>query len=287
MSFRNINTELFYEVARLPLGIIGIIVDYLSKCMLPELLYFLPIRRVVASAILSDVNITEAQQRHKKDIARGLGYSRCKCTSISIKPKSLKRGSKRWNILPEVIHLGDIFAFELTYKTFPEVLYMVPKIDAYFYGYDTFDPKIDANYLKNSGVNFDSLFLYEFMHVKELPTVITSLKLIGTTLDSYVIDGLKKLSLELSGDENTTKEYSFPSSLEDLTIKGYKLTRITLPPNLRRLYISTFLKSVDFVSEEMPHLEYLLLSLPDVKNLEDTGICAPNLKTQEIHNRSR
>ena len=132
MSFRNINMELFYEVARLPLGIIGIIVDYLPKCMLPELLYFLPIRRVVASAILSDVNITEAQRRHKKDIARGLGYSRCKCTSISIKPKSLKRGSKRWNILPEVIHLGDIFAFELTYKTFPEVLYMVSKIDAYF-----------------------------------------------------------------------------------------------------------------------------------------------------------
>ena len=50
------------------------------------------------------------------------------------------------------------FAFELTYKTFPEVLYMVSQIDAYFYGYDTFDPKIDANYLKNSGVKFDSLF---------------------------------------------------------------------------------------------------------------------------------
>ena len=71
----------------------------------------------------------------------------------------------------------------------------------------------------------------------------------------------------------TQQRIFFPFFFRRLTIKGYKLTRITFP-NLRRLYISTFLKSVDFVSEEMPHLEYLLLSLPDVKNLEDTGICA-------------
>lgn len=124
-------------------------------------------------------------------------------------------------------------------------------------------------------------------HVSELPTVVTSLELDETILDNYEIDGLKKLILDLFGYENTTTEYSFASSLEDLTILDFKITKITLPPNLRRLYISTFLKSVDFVSEEMPHLEYLLLSLPDVKNLEDTGICAPNLKTLEIHNRLR
>ena len=49
------------------------------------------------------------------------------------------------------------FSFELTYKTFPEVLYMVSKIDAY-YGYDTFDPKIDANYLKILGSNLIRYF---------------------------------------------------------------------------------------------------------------------------------
>ena len=65
MTILSTDVDLFSEVAKLPSEVITIIVDHLPKCILPELLHFLPIRREIASTILSDVYITENVQRHK------------------------------------------------------------------------------------------------------------------------------------------------------------------------------------------------------------------------------
>lgn len=58
------NADFFTKLAKLPPKVITIIIDELPKCILAELLYFPSIREVVASTILSNVNITEGLQRH-------------------------------------------------------------------------------------------------------------------------------------------------------------------------------------------------------------------------------
>ena len=45
MTILSTDVDLFSEVAKLPSEVITIIVDHLPKCILPELLHFLPIRR--------------------------------------------------------------------------------------------------------------------------------------------------------------------------------------------------------------------------------------------------
>ena len=59
MSSTSMDIDIFAKLAKLPLEIITIILDYLPKCILPKLLYLSPIRKIVASAILLDVEITE------------------------------------------------------------------------------------------------------------------------------------------------------------------------------------------------------------------------------------
>lgn len=80
----------------------------------------------------------------------------------------------------------------------------------------------------------------------------------------------------------TQQQYIFSSSLQDLTIIDYEITKIALPPNLRRLYISTFPDPIDFISEKMVDLEYLRLELPGIKSFEDTEIVASNLKMLDL-----
>lgn len=184
--------------------------------------------------------------------------------------------------IPEGCSLrGLFFAFRVTYKSFPEVLYNAMKVNAVLCT-DNFISDADLDIVRNSGVIFDSLSLMLFKYVSGLPTVITSLELINTKLDNYIIDGLKKLTLELYGDDDTT-EYSFSSSLEYLDITVNEITKITLPPKLRYFHVSTFLESVNFVCEEMLYLENLWLELPGINSLEDTGIHAPNLKSKSIY----
>ena len=65
METSNTSIELFSETAKLPSEVIAIIVGYLPKCILPNLLYFPPIREIVASTILSDVQIGTYIFRHE------------------------------------------------------------------------------------------------------------------------------------------------------------------------------------------------------------------------------
>ncbi|KGT64879.1 hypothetical protein MEK_05300, partial [Candida albicans 12C] len=46
-SIANTDIDVFVGLGKLPSDVIRTIVDYLPKCMLPELLYFPPIREVV------------------------------------------------------------------------------------------------------------------------------------------------------------------------------------------------------------------------------------------------
>lgn len=109
MPSTNKNVNLFIRFAELPLDIIAIIVDYLPKCELPQLLYFPPIRRTVASAILSDVESTGEVTKHQGSDKPGVRFSECGCTHISFQPESLKKGVNQWKIFPKVVHLEDFF----------------------------------------------------------------------------------------------------------------------------------------------------------------------------------
>ena len=61
------NVDFFSDLGKLPPEVITLIIDNIPKCMLPQLLYFPPIRKAVASSILSNVNITIPEEvgRHE------------------------------------------------------------------------------------------------------------------------------------------------------------------------------------------------------------------------------
>ena len=63
--------DIFVVLGKLPSDIVGLILDYLPKCMLHELLYF-HLLEVVASAILSKMLISNVLQRNTD-------YSECNC----------------------------------------------------------------------------------------------------------------------------------------------------------------------------------------------------------------
>ena len=67
-----IDTALFIRLAKLPSEIVAYIIGFLPKCMLPELLYFPPIKEIVVSTIFSDVNIAEEYLRDKASDVPGV-----------------------------------------------------------------------------------------------------------------------------------------------------------------------------------------------------------------------
>ena len=83
MVITSIDTDLFINLGELPSEVIALILVLLPKCMLPELLYCLPIRKIVASNILSNVNITDEIRRHKFSDMPGDGYSECFANSLN------------------------------------------------------------------------------------------------------------------------------------------------------------------------------------------------------------
>ena len=97
------DVNLFHEVAKLPSEVVAIILGYLPNCMLPELLYFSPIKKIVASTILSNVHITEIFEKHEGSDVPGVGYSECDCNMFRITLENLKKGIDKWNIYPKTI----------------------------------------------------------------------------------------------------------------------------------------------------------------------------------------
>ena len=130
MTIKTIDTNLFLELAKLHPEDIARIISYLPKCILPNLLYFPPIKDMVASEILSDVNITETVERHE-----GIdGYSGCDCLRFRIKLDNLKQGIAQWNIYPHTFHMEHVKQFERVLDTFPKLITAAVSIIGTFYG---------------------------------------------------------------------------------------------------------------------------------------------------------
>lgn len=274
-SISNTDTDVFVGLGKLPSDIVATIVDYLPRCMLPELLYFPPIREVVASAILSKMSISNI-------VKRNTDYSDCNCELLGIRPRSLKRGIDQWNIFPKFVVIQDLDVFKKVLDICPQVLHNALNLYGAFFVTNDADQQKSSEILVSSNIKFHYLVLMNFGHITTLPTVLVELTLGDTTLASYNIDGLKRLNMRRVFVQERVTSYSFPSSLEVLGIEGPRSPKVILPPNLRKLSLATEPASIESVSGEMTKLEYLLLALPGVVFFDEIGIVAPNLKKLDL-----
>ncbi|KHC62731.1 hypothetical protein MGI_05250 [Candida albicans P75016] len=281
MTIVTTDVDLFQEISNLPSEITAIIIGYLPKCMLPQLLYFQPIQKEVAFIILLDVNITE-RKRHKGSETPHVGYSECDCNRFKIELNNLKKGIAQWNVYPRAIHMDDKFVFRDVLDTFPRLLKETSSINGTLSQCEGIKAEALLNLFFNTNLRFDSMQLNGLWDPATLPSVATSIRLFHTTLNSYVIPGVKKLDMEMYSNTRESQTYTFSPDLEDLRIDFNFTIQVTLPPNLRKLCITTSLDSANFVSPELVRLEYLQLQLKNIQSFDETGIIAPNLKILDL-----
>ena len=278
MTIINVNPGFFYELTKLPSEVIALILGLLPKCMLPELLYFPPIKEIVISTIFSNVSITYQTERHRGNDGAEAGYWECDCHEFCFTLVDLLEGIKKWNIYPRSIHIHNMDGFQNEPDTFVELLKKALSIHGTFYQNMGLDQETQLDLIVNSNIKFDHLNLSRFLSPLTLPPIATSIRLNKTILNNYAIPGVKKLSSSVKSDDERNQMYAFSSDLEDLHVFSEESIQMTLPPNLRKLNIEVTLGSVGFISEEMVNLEYLLLKLPNIQSFDKTGINAPNLK---------
>ncbi|KGU20232.1 hypothetical protein MG7_05305 [Candida albicans P34048] len=250
--------------------------------MLPQLLYFQPIQKEVVSTILSDVDVTEFIYGHKGSDVPGVGYSECDCNRFKIELNNLKKGIAQWNVYPRAIHMDDKFVFRDVLDTFPRLLKEASSINGTLSSCEGIKAQSLLNIFWDSNITFDFLRLVGIWDPATLPSVATSIRLFHTTLNSYVIPGVKKLDMEMYSNTRESQTYTFSPDLEDLRIDFNFTIQVTLPPNLQKLCITTSLDSANFVSPELVRLEYLQLQLKNIQSFDETGIIAPNLKILDL-----
>ena len=276
----NIDTDLFINLAKLPAEVIALIFSFVPKCMLPELLYCLPIKKVAASAILSYVDVYDVIERHKWSYELGVGYPNCSCRQFRITQENLKQGIRQWKIFPKSIALNKVDQLAIALNDSREFFVDAQLINASFLeiGYHDYEG-VFRDFLK-SRFKFSCLTLSNHRNPLTLPPIAINVKLSKIKLNSYVIPGVKKL--ELNVPENQEERLTFSAELEDLIINSDRSIQVTLPPNLQKLEVYAFLNSVHFISEEMVNLEYLTIQLPNIRSFNETGIIAPNLKELNV-----
>ena len=279
MVFPSNDTDFFIKLAELPSEVIPLVVSFLPKCVLPNLLYYSPIRTIVASKILSNVIITDKVERHKWSYELGVGYSKCSCQQFKVSLTNLKEGVRQWSVFPKLIHIDREAQFVRVVTTFPELLMDALSINCCFNGKDVLFLDKLLMTLLNSKIKLDSLSLSNFPNLGTIYPVVADIQLLDVTLSNYVIPGVKKFDIQVGGGSPQGLTFTFSSDLEELRIHTIWPIQVTLPPNLQKLEISTNLSSVDFVSEELIHLKNLLLQLPNIQSFAETGIIAPNLQT--------
>ena len=277
-----IDTALFIRLAKLPSEIVAYIIGFLPKCMLPELLYFPPIKEIVVSTIFSDVNIAEEYLRDKTSDVPGVGYGICYCDYFKITLDDLKRGIDQWNIYPRCIYIDNVEDFQNVCDDFPELLFKAQCINGSFAGDEGPNPEPFFKFFLDLNIKFDSLSLSNFSDPLTVPPIATSIELLNASLTNYVIPGVKKLDVDAESDEMETQTYAFSSDLENLLLYTKRSIQVTLPPNLQKLEVYAFQSSVHFISEEMVNLEYLTIQLPNIRSFNETGIIAPNLKELNV-----
>ncbi|KGR14979.1 hypothetical protein MG3_01855 [Candida albicans P78048] len=276
----NIDTDLFINLAKLPAEVIALIFSFVPKCMLPELLYCSPIKKVAASAILSYVDVYDAIERHKWSYELGVGYPNCSCRQFRITQENLKQGIRQWKIFPKSIALNNVDQLAIALNDSREFFVDAQLINASFLeiGYHDYEG-VFRDFLK-SRFKFSCLTLSNHRNPLTLPPIAINVKLSKIKLNSYVIPGVKKL--ELNVPENQEERLTFSAELEDLIINSDRSIQVTLPPNLQKLEVYAFQSSVHFISEKMVNLEYLTIQLPNIRSFDETGIIAPNLKELNV-----
>ena len=125
MVFTVNETDFFIKLAELPSEVTTLIVGFLPKCMLPELLYFPPIKEIVISTIFSNVSITYQTERHRGNDGAEAGYWECDCHEFCFTLVDLLEGIKKWNIYPRSIHIHNMDGFQNEPDTFVELLILL------------------------------------------------------------------------------------------------------------------------------------------------------------------
>lgn len=283
----DVNVDFCLKLSKLPPEVLVVILGYLPKCVLPELLYFPPIREVVAFTILSNVNITYSMERQRWKGEPYPGYIERNYHRFDIKLNNLKKGISQWNIYPKSIHMDGSDQLEQVLETFPELLTKALDINGAFTGFKDRDLKVVLKFLIDSKIKFNSLSLSGFSNLIAFHPTVTNFLLLYNTLIRYEIPDLKKLAIVLGCSGIRNRTHTFLSDLEDLTIKDYQVTQLNLPPFLRRLSIARFSDSVDIISEKLVSLEYLELEYLKNGFFIKTEIAAPNLKTLILKKMSK
>ncbi|KHC30388.1 hypothetical protein MGO_05254 [Candida albicans P76055] len=178
--------------------------------------------------------------------------------------------------------MDDKFVFRDVLDTFPRLLKETSSINGTLSQCEGIKAEALLNLFFNTNLRFDSMQLNGLWDPATLPSVATSIRLFHTTLNSYVIPGVKKLDMEMYSNTRESQTYTFSPDLEDLRIDFNFTIQVTLTPNLRKLYITTSLDSANFVSPELVRLEYLQLQLKNIQSFDETGIIAPNLKILDL-----
>ena len=279
MVITSIDTDFFINLGELPPEVIALILVLLPKCMLPELLYCLPIRKIVASNILSNVNIIDEIRRHKFSDMPGDGYSECVCEQFELTLSNLKQGIRQWNVFPRCVHLNHTNQLENVRDEYPELLVDAQSINGSFLGNEDQSLEELLRGFFTSKFKFDSLTLSYFRNPLTIPPIATNVTLKNVRMNNYVIPGVKKLDISVCFDNDESHLYMFSPDLEDLRIYTERSMQVILPPNLRKLAIVTESYPISFISEEMVNLKHLLLLWPGMLSFEQTGIEAPNLET--------
>lgn len=279
MTSRNIDGDRPLQLAKFPIEIIVVIIRYFPKCKLPELLYFRPIRKEVASMILSNVDITNNVPNHKGSDPRNVGYSKCDCDLFKIKLRNLKKGIAQWNIFPRGIYIKGLPQIENVLNNFPIVLKRVRNIKGGVIGCEGWAAEKMFDLFSNSNIRLNCLELRSLCNPVTLLPIVTNVQLFETKLTSYIIPGVKKMNIQVGLYENHFQTFAFSSDLEDLEISTRYGIHVILPPYLRKINITTYLDSSYFTSDELFNLEYLRLELYRLEPIERTKIIAPNLKT--------
>ena len=161
METSNTSIELFSETAKLPSEVIAIIVGYLPKCILPNLLYFHQLENCCLYN-LSDVQIGTYIFRHEGSDEPDVGYSKCYCDRFDIKFSNLKKGIEQWNIYPKAIHMEIEVHFKNVLDTFPRLLKEALSINGSLSSRKGSETETVLNLILNSNIRFDSLELSNF-----------------------------------------------------------------------------------------------------------------------------
>lgn len=284
MSSTDIGATLFARLVDNQSDTIPIILNYLPKCMLPELLDISSVRNAAASTILSNVNITDSVSRHENIYGDDNSYSKCKCVQFDIEPANLKRGVDQWGIYPTKIHFDGMEQFQSILENFPEVLQNARSINGSFYCLEGENSKRILREMVSSNVKFEVLKLFEFGDMGSVPLFVKDLDLVNTKLDTTCISGLQRFYSNTKKINTPLLNYSFISRLEQLSITTNTPTEVSLPQSLRKLTVDSCNGTISLSCEESNNLKELLFRSMNTKSFVETGIMAPNLKVLRLAN---